>query len=102
MRISTRTLRIASSEFVKTASSLTEARSLNLRTVFLCHSHHDTQLVKDLIRLFVRHGWKVYVDWEDAAMPETPNRDTAERIQKKIRELEYFVFLATENSVKSR
>ena len=102
MPISSRVLRSASSQFVKSAGSLTEARFLNLRTVFLCHSHHDAELSKGLISLFASQGWKVYVDWEDSAMPETPNRETAERIQQKIRQLDYFVFLATEHSVRSR
>jgi hypothetical protein len=47
-------------------------------------------------------GWRVYVDWADAEMPSAPNRDTAERIQQKIVELDYFLFLATANSVASR
>jgi hypothetical protein len=52
MPISSRVLRSASPQFVKSASSLTEARFLNLRTVFLCHSHHDAELSKGLISLF--------------------------------------------------
>jgi len=35
-------------------------------------------------------------------MPDSPNRETAQRIQQKIIELYYFVFLATPNSMASR
>lgn len=35
-------------------------------------------------------------------MPERPNKETAQRIQGKIREIDYFLFLATENSGASR
>jgi len=35
-------------------------------------------------------------------MPETPNRQTALNIQNKIKDLKYFLFLATENSMSSR
>lgn len=35
-------------------------------------------------------------------MPETPTRMTAERIQRKIRDLDWFLFLATPNSTSSK
>ncbi len=35
-------------------------------------------------------------------MPDTPDRQTAERIQQRIIELDWFFFLATDNSMKSR
>jgi hypothetical protein len=104
MPISIDALRSASSRasFVKSAQTLTEARSLGLQTVFLCHSHHDADAVQGLMAMFIEEGWRVYVDWQDAAMPEKPTRETAQRIQQKIRELNYFIFLATRNSVASR
>jgi hypothetical protein len=104
MPVSIDVLRTASfrSGFTKSASTLNEAQSLGLQTVFLCHSHHDTDLVKGLMNLFLEQRWRVYVDWQDTAMPETPTRETAKRIQQKIRDLHYFLFLATHNSVASR
>ncbi len=104
MPISIDSLRSAASRsrFAKTAGTLNEARSLGLRTAFLCHSHNDADQVEGLLTLFAEGGWRVYVDWRDAAMPEKPNRETAERIQRKIRDLDYFLFLATPNSVASR
>lgn len=35
-------------------------------------------------------------------MPDKPDRRTAERIQQRIAELDWFFFLATENSMRSR
>ena len=104
MPISIDKLRAASTRtgFAKSARNLTEARTLGLRTAFLCHSHDDASDVEGLMNLFQEDGWRVYVDWQDAAMPEKPTRETAERIQRKIREMDYFLFLATQNSVTSR
>ena len=82
--------------------TLLEAHSQGLKTVFLCHSHHDELLVKGLIISLEEAGWRVYVDWTDTSMPETPNRETAERIQQKIVQLDYFLFLATAKSMSSR
>jgi hypothetical protein len=84
------------------ASSLNEARTLGVKTAFLCHSHHDASLAKGLVQLLSDAGWRVYIDWQDAQMPETPNRETAQRIKQKIVDFEYFLFLATPNSIASR
>lgn len=85
-----------------TARTLTEARTQGFQTVFLCHSHHDELLVKGVIALLQESGWKVYVDWADASMPATPTRETAARIKQKIVDLNFFLFLATSNSMTSR
>jgi hypothetical protein len=47
-------------------------------------------------------GWNVYVDWADASMPESPNRETAQKIKTKIVDSQFFLFLATPNSMSSR
>ncbi len=103
MPIATATLRTAASRSrVTKAQNLTDARARGLQTLFLCHSHLDEVLVKGLITLLDESGWSVYVDWADASMPEQPTRETAARIERKIRDLDYFVFLATANSMASR
>lgn len=84
------------------ARSLSEARTLGLRTAFLCHSHHDRQLAEGLVNMLAEKGLLLYVDWSDAEMPERPNGETASRIRNKIRELDLFLFLATANSASSR
>lgn len=84
------------------ARSLNEARTSGVKTAFLCHSHHDANLAKGLVQLLSDAGWRVYIDWQDAEMPDTPNRETAQRIKQKIIDLEYFLFLATPKSMASR
>ncbi len=78
------------------------ARIENKPTAFLSHSHKDAHLAKGVQGFLHAQGWEVYIDWEDVRMPERPNRETAERIQAKIRELDTFLFLATANSSSSR
>jgi len=82
--------------------SLGEARRLGRQTAFLCHSHKDHDLAEGLQVLFVEQGWEVYIDWQDTALPDTPDAETARKIKSKIEELDWFLFLATPNSVVSR
>lgn len=84
------------------ARSLNEARTLGVKTAFLCHSHHDADLAKGLVHLLSDAGWRVYIDWQDAEMPNTPNRETARRIKQKIIDLDFFLVLTTQNSMASR
>jgi hypothetical protein len=86
---------------VKTPT-FTEARLGSAQTGFLCHSHADAELAKGITKILNENGWSIYVDWEDTAMPDKPTRETANRIQKKIVELTWFLFLATQNSMTSR
>ena len=72
------------------------------RTAFLCHSHHDKAMAEGLQVLLAEQGVDLYIDWKDSSMPETPNRETAQRIQNKIRLSNWFLFLATANSRESR
>lgn len=103
MPISIDTLRAASYRTrMYAARNISEAKSLGIKTLFLCHSHKDETIVKGLINLFCESGWHVYVDWEDSSMPETPTRETASKIQTKIVDMNYFLFLATSNSMSSR
>ena len=74
----------------------------NSKKAFLCHSHADADYIKGFIQLLKQENIDVYVDWQDSSMPENTNRDTAVKIQQKIQEADYFFFLATPNSVKSR
>lgn len=79
-----------------------QAYNARQRTVFLCHSHFDKQLAEGLQVLLAEQGVEVYIDWKDATMPETPDRETAERIQGRIVSCQWFLFLATANSRASR
>jgi hypothetical protein len=71
-------------------------------TAFLCHSHKDRGLAEGLQQLLKDGGIDLYIDWQDPEMPEQPNRETAERIKNRILQTDRFIFLATENSTKSR
>lgn len=82
--------------------TLNEATAAGAQTAFLCHSHKDEELVRGLVQTFEDAGLKIYVDWADSSMPETPDRNTASRIQQKIRSMNLFLFLATANSMSSR
>src|SRR3546814_8853915 len=48
------------------------------------------------------HGLDLYIDWQDASMPETPDGTTAGRIRTMIRNADVFLFLATSDSLTSR
>lgn len=72
------------------------------KSAFLCHSHKDKELVKGLLVIFEEAGLDLYVDWQDHSMPETPNGETARKIQAKIKSSDVFLFLATANSKASR
>lgn len=83
-------------------TSLSSAKAARSRTAFLCHSHKDEDLAKGLASLLWEKGWQVYIDWLDTSMPSSPNRLTANKIQDKIVESDFFLFLATANSLGSR
>ncbi|RYG37410.1 MAG: toll/interleukin-1 receptor domain-containing protein [Burkholderiales bacterium] len=79
-----------------------EAKAAGRRTAFLCHSHADQALVKGVVQLLRETGWQVYVDWMDATMPAIPDRTTAATIKNRIIQADWFLFLATGNSMSSR
>ena len=83
-------------------NSIDEARADQIQIVFLSHSHKDSDLALGVQGFLERQGWKVYIDWQDAAMPEQTNRQTAENIRQRIQACHKFLFLATENSLTSR
>ena len=86
----------------KSAEVINFAKASRKQTAFLSHSHKNADLAKGVQAFLQAEGWDVYIDWEDSGMPESPNRETAERIQAKIRDLNWFLFLATKNSTESR
>lgn len=103
MAINVTDLRAASTRSkITVAKSLHEAVGKGMKTAFLCHSHLDAPLAKGLDQLLSESGWNVYIDWEDITMPPNPNRETAQKIENKIILSDYFLFLATENSMSSR
>ena len=104
MAIELSTLTEAARRRTATRSTVTleEARVTGRKTVFLCHSHADQTYVQGFVQLLQEEGWDAYVDWMDTSMPPSPNKTTALRIKRRIREADYFMLLATPNSMVSR
>lgn len=102
MAIRIEELRSAATRYVATVKTLNEARIKGRRTVFLCHSHKDKELVKGVEALLNEADMNVYIDWQDTQMPEKPDQITASRIKDRIVAADFFLFLATENSMQSR
>ncbi len=67
-------------------------------TAFLSHSHLDRRLAEGIQVYLNGEGWNVYIDWMDDSMPDQISSATAERLQAKILENDYFLLLATQNS----
>jgi hypothetical protein len=78
------------------------SRKYGQKTGFLCHSHKDRSLALGLQQRLKEEGLDLYIDWQDASMPEEPDRETASRIQAAIKHSDLFLFLATQNSMTSR
>ena len=86
----------------KSFEIIKEAKAGRKQTAFLCHSHKDARLAKSVQAFLQSTGWEVYIDWDDSTMPDRPNQETASRIQGTIKDLNWFLFLATQNSMDSR
>jgi len=72
------------------------------KTVFLSHSHKDKDLAQGLVNYLASLGIKLYVDWQDSGMSRMTDRKTAENIKQRIRDLNFFLILATQNALFSR
>lgn len=86
----------------ETAGTIRVTKAAGRKTAFLCHSHLDRELAERVQSFLQSKGWSIYIDWKDAEMPTSPNRETAEKIQAKIKDLDWFLFLATQNSLQSK
>lgn len=90
-------LRRAASRRVKTY-----AAASGQKTAFLCHSHKDRELAEGLQALLREAGLDLYIDWQDASMPEPPSRETASRLRQRITGADLFLYLATQNAANSK
>jgi hypothetical protein len=71
--------------------------------IFLSHSHKDRDFVEGLINALAYFSEiSIYVDWQDTTMPRVTNRETAQRIKKRIGEMDCFLVLATKNAMESK
>jgi len=78
------------------------SKSQYATSVFLSHSHHDRDCVKDTVVFLRQMGVDVYVDWLDDSMPKDTSGETASLLKQKIEENDKFVFLATNKSIESK
>lgn len=85
-----------SRDFIKAASSGIK------HTIFLSHSHKDITAVKGFIKMLSRQGINVYIDSLDSSLPTITNRQTADKIKSKIKDIEFFWVLATTSALNSR
>lgn len=84
------------------SAAIQRSAAPNQRTAFLCHSHHDRVLALGLQALLKQHGMDLYIDWQDSAMPDTPSAETAQRLRTRIQQCNWFLLLATHQSMASR
>jgi hypothetical protein len=96
-----RSFLLEKSKLVK-SSYIKETKAEAKLTVFLSHSHKDRKLAEGFQNILGEQGISVYIDWQDSALPDSPNKETAERLKQKIKELDLFILLATDNSLSSR
>jgi hypothetical protein len=71
-------------------------------TIFLSHSHKDRKAAEGMIKRLAAYGVELFVDWNDSEMPRVINRETADRIKRRIGEMDLFLMLATGNAMNSR
>lgn len=104
MPISLGELRDAASRYHRTTvdESYLVAKAQKKQTAFLCHSHLDKNFAQGLQIKLKENGWDLYIDWQDTDMPDKPTRETAVKIQEKIKLFNWFLFLATPNSISSK
>lgn len=88
--------------FEKPADSIEEARGAGLQVAYLSHSPGDLVLAEGLQVLMKDRGWNVYLDCGEEGFSEKASRETVERVRDRIRESDWFLFLATAESTNSR
>lgn len=95
-------IRAISSQKIFSEKENAERKGKAKMSLFLSHSHHDQDLVNDIIRFFWALNVDVYVDWLDKSMPAITSAETAQIIKNKIESCDKFVVLLTENSKNSK
>lgn len=100
MTISQYDLRSAAARNI--SAKILRSKSYLQKTGFLCHSHRDRELALGLQQWLKEQGMDLYIDWQDASMPERPDVTTAARIRSVIRGVDVFLLLATNDSMASR
>ena len=71
-------------------------------SVFLSHKHDEIEYLNRVRSVLESLNANVYVDWADPAMQHPTNRATAERLKQCICRYDKFIFIASNEAVKSR
>jgi hypothetical protein len=82
--------------------SVNEATAARKKIAFLSHSHLDQKLARGLQVLLAEQGWDVFIDWEHNMLDGRPTKETATWLQHAIVKCDWLLYLATQNSAKSR
>lgn len=73
------------------------------QTAFLSHSTLDKELAVGLQVMLHEAGWHVYIDWQhNELFGERPTVEHSKQLQRRMQQCSWFIYLATENSSKSR
>lgn len=70
-------------------------------TVFLSHSHLDSDLVESVRAFLSSMDVNAFVDWKDSSMPSSTNVETAKIIKRRIDSFEKFIMISSLNSKNS-
>ncbi|GAB1348082.1 hypothetical protein MASR1M107_02930 [Ignavibacteriales bacterium] len=89
--------------FTKSAEqTMIKEASQTRNTIFLSFSHKDLDLAVGLKNYLASLKLDLYLDLFDSDLSIHTNRDTARRIKNRIKNLNYFFLLLSNNSVLSR
>jgi len=70
-------------------------------TVFISHSHKDSELVEGVRILLSSFEVNAFIDWKDNSMPSPTDAQTAKILKKKIEDCEKFIIISSLNSKNS-
>lgn len=82
--------------------SVNEATAARKKIAFLSHSHLDQKRARGVQVLLAEEGWDVFIDWEHNTLDGRPTKETATWLQHAIGRCDWLLYLATQNSAKSR
>lgn len=82
--------------------SMVAAGAVRPQTAYLSHVEADIRLARGLMVLLREKGWNVSIDWREESVFEKATPEIMDKIQTRIREADWFLFLATPQSLNSR
>ncbi|MCB0463334.1 MAG: toll/interleukin-1 receptor domain-containing protein [Flavobacteriaceae bacterium] len=83
-------------------SKAVKDRSQFNTSVFISHSHKNSDLVEYVVALLTRLKVEVYVDWMDDELSYPPTGKTAVKIKNMIDANKKFILLATNEGIESK